>query len=541
MLGTTDITTSIVGTIRIDAEESASSICTFSYVPPDGALDLEDYEAQTLTVDISTSAWTYRRFTGVVDVADYSPVVGLVTIRGSTNLQGRLEALDRPTIDALIGGYWSSAIFDDRATGYQYARAQISTVPAEMHVDRAGALRVVDWQAKATPDITITDATRFNDTLSLQRASKRDLLGRIAVTFQYRYPLLRHREYRVTYAGHSFCQYAGFQTPTVRDALTVQALKTAVGSTSWAVYGLSYTAVPDSGTYTCSGIAGSFEWTNNAITTTPMLSGTWTLAKRWAQDITEQYTMTVYAPELEERIGEVQRDETYNLQVRYDTSSFETIKTYTGPPAGSSKSSALAGDYVFYPTAGAVDGRSAAQDAMVVAMHKAATELRKRARRTSVSASIVYRPDMDLSKTVRLESPGLTAVGKVRRVSEVMDRERGALTMTVELAISRRLGAEGAGDDTLTPPGQPAHSSAARAESLDFPLRIGGLATSPPEAASWDGWITNRRGTAEGPVYQTRCSVVVPNIPNPDRAPATVTAADTYAVMIPQDILTLSH
>ena len=61
-------------------------------------------------------------------------------------------------------------MFEATADGYRYAMDQLSTIESELHVDDLGRLLVVPWAAKATPDVTLTDAGRFTESLRLVRA-----------------------------------------------------------------------------------------------------------------------------------------------------------------------------------------------------------------------------------------------------------------------------------------------------------------------------------------------------------------------------------
>jgi len=277
-----DRSSALTGEVTLETVETESGLLSFALVPDTGAVNPNDYENKTVTLAYITrdaagaTLTSTTLFTGTTTRAVYDPDAGLLSIEASNDLQGRLEASDRATIDTLIAsGSWSKHVFDDGADGWQYALDRLSTSPGEIHVDATGTLVYVDWASKSTPDFTLTDSERFNNTLRLRRNTRRDLISQNRIDFDFRFVRLRHREISVvfTYTG-GFCNYLdGISTVPQRSMI-----QSAADSNSWTrISDISYQALPATGTY-CSGK----NWVDTGSEFF-CLDASWTAARRWAQ------------------------------------------------------------------------------------------------------------------------------------------------------------------------------------------------------------------------------------------------------------------
>ena len=82
----TDLSTTVMGAVRIEHEEDASSIATVVVKPATGSVDPDDYERKAIAISFvgkdsgGATLYTVRRFTGITSSAVYDPEDGLLTI-----------------------------------------------------------------------------------------------------------------------------------------------------------------------------------------------------------------------------------------------------------------------------------------------------------------------------------------------------------------------------------------------------------------------------------------------------------------------------
>ena len=536
-----DISDRISGDVLIEQEETASGYAELRYLPGTGVIDPEQYEGKSVSIDWRTfnaagvETSRFRRFTGIVEEAAYEAESAEITLRCTTDLQTRLDGMTREQIDTLIGGYWSEHIFDDSASGWDYAQDQLSTIPSELHVTTAGALSVVPFAAKATPDITITGDERYAEPLPLQRVSKRDMITRFVINLDFRFVKLRHRQMAVRLIDIPFCEYLKNNFPLPSRSM----VSSAADSGAWTrISKILFKPLPATGTY-CSGR----NWANDPSTTDGIcLGASWTSARRWAQTVTEQYELSVTAPDLAETIGDQEAAADYGIEATYDATEYEQIDTYTSEPSGSVYNPA-SGDYEAEATAAEQDGRLAMADAQECAIAMARTEILQRARGNRLPVQIVYRPDMDISKTVRIEATRLTTQGKVAASREILNPTTARMDMTITLAISRHGGSGVAVDSpvqTAPQPATPPETAGSRYHAVG--LRLGAKAGAIPDADDLEGYMVNVaiNGDDYDPSAETyghRLSITLPEIEDAARQAVNAPQSTTYTVAVPEDTL----
>jgi len=542
-LDAVDISSQLVNEVRITAEETASGLCAFQLIPGTGAIVLGDYENKSVEVSYlvkdATGATlsTIRRFTGTTTTAWYDPDSGLLSVEATNDLQGRMETSDRATIDTLIPtGSWSKHVFDEGADNWQYTQDRLSTTPAELHVDPSGNLEVIDWAAKTTPDVTLTDTERFADTLTLKRNTRRDLISENVINFDFRFTRLRHREIAVTFTySPGICGYLDGDATVPQRSM----IQSAADSNQWTrISDISFTDFPDTGTI-CSGK----NWIKDGSEFF-CLGASWTAARRWAQTVTEQYAMTVTAPDIEAAVGVQAVSENYGVEAIYDSRDYENITAFDSSPTGSTLSPKT-DDYQLDADATTANGRTEMEAAQAVALSKAKTEILERARRNRVSVGAVYDPSITLASTVRVNTPSLVAKGKVFAYTERLDVSTGAQEQTLEIAISRHGGSGIATDDPITAPTQPEQpDETPTSRTYALGVHIGGVIGAGADDPDWDGYVCNAYADAQTDptnLYRERFVVRMPEIEETARNATEVQATQSYEVEVPEDELTLSY
>ena len=536
-----DLSARLIDAVDIEEEEMASGLCDLVIRPVAGSIDPSDYERKQLRVwfvgkdGAGAETYRYRIYTGKVATATYDPDAGNLSLSATNDLQGRLENMPRAVIDRVIGGSWSQHVFDEGADNYRYALDRLSTREAEMHIDAYGRLRVVDWASKATPDVTLTDAWRFRNTLKLIRASRSDLITMVRINLDFRFVRLRHRQIAVRFHNSlGFCHYLhnGWILPS-KDMV-----RSAADSNEWTrVSGISFTELPPPGLY-CTPESG---WAGGAEAF--CLGATWAAARRWAQTFTEEYALDVIAPDLEEAIGIQATHEDYGIEADYDGTDFEAVKAYSDVPSGAVFSAAT-DDWQKDATDAEYNGRLAMQTAQACALAKAAATIRGRARANRAVLDPLFRPDITLESTAEIDTPYLSTTGKVRKVKRQLNPSAGQLSMSLEVALSLHNGSGLAVDDPLDvaeEPAQPTEEKTPR--SYDIFYRLGGTTNCVPDDEGWDGYmcnVTEALRDPAAPVYRPRFVVRMPEIEEAARDAVSVAQSAQYEITIPEDPLTMS-
>lgn len=538
-----NISSSLVDTVDIEHEENASGLATFVFLPGTGAIDLSDYERKKVRISFvgkdaaGATLYTIRRFTGITSAAVIDPDAGTITVEATTDLQGRIENLSRANIAQLLGGAWSAHVFNDSADGWTYAKDRMSTQTKEMHVDIYGRVVTTDWAAKATQDVTLTDAERFGDTLALSRANRRDLITRVVINFDFRFSRLRHREVTINFLDQlGFCHYLNNNWHLPSKAM----INTAADGTAWTrTTNITYTDLPGINPSVCNPPRA---WLGGAELF--CLGAWWKAARRWAQTVTEEYTLTVYALDLEEAIGAQTVNDDYGVEATYDATDYEAVREFTGPPDGASFDSDLQ-DWVLPADDSEFNGRTEMEAAQECALDKAKAEILGRARGNRVTLANVYSPSITLESTVRVNTPYLVCKGKVARYSERLDIDTGEPSMSIEVALSRHGGSGLASDDPLDAPAAPAAAEETpTARTLYLPYHLGGEEFSAVEDEDWDGYMCNVSEIlrfAGAPVYEPRFVVKMPEIEETARDTSTTQQPVTFELEVPEDELTVSN
>jgi hypothetical protein len=541
LLNNVDISAQLTQSVTVRLEENASGLATFRLIPGAGAIDLNDFERKSVAIDFvaldsgGATLYTSRRFTGITTKATYNPDSGILTVDCTNDLQGKLENISREAATELIGGQWNKHIFDEDADGWQYAQDRLSTIPSSIWVNQYGQLVVTPWAAKATPDVTLTDSGRFSDTLSLSRVSRRDLISQNTLNIDFRFTRLRHREISVVfYFSYGFCGYLDGAAKIPQKSTILSA----ADSNAWTrTSTINFTDLPDAGTY-----CGGKNWIGG--TDDFCIGANWKAARRWAQTITEEYALTVSAPDIAEAIGVQAVTESYGVEATYDSTDYENITDFSGPPATSVLSSKT-GDYQIDADAAEEDGRTQMELAQTCALAKASTEILSRARGNRLTVGALYNPAINLSSTITVNTPSLVAKGKVFSYDETLNFSSGRPEMSVVLALSRHGGSGSASGDTLDAPTQPDQDQeTVTARTYYLGARAGGTINAPADSDEWDGWITNAYGagvTDPTTLYNERFVLRMPEIEDTARNATEVQAATTYVVEVPEDTLTLSY
>lgn len=531
LVGGVNLTAQLTGTVTVDREEGAAGIAGFDlYIAPGAAVVPPDWKGRPVTIDyISTTQGATsesRRYTGQISIANWNPVSRLLSCECSDQLQQRVEGMSVAAIDALVGGYWSSDVFEpvEGRSHWDYALERLSTRPVSLDSSPAGELRVTSWYA-VLPHFIYGPGTTLYQTVELQQSDLDESTNRVEIEFSYRYSRLWQLNERYVWkhpgtlglddiAG--FCQWRTDPTELPQIGM----VEDAASGNGQTLLNPDYYLLPLTLADPCGTGVG---WTN--IYDDLLLGVDWTGARRWVQTVTETYSLT-----LATAAGEV--DATKIVQRSSATVNVESdlAEAWTEGP--------ISGD------GGAIDVASDARRdaAMTVALRMGQVEIIAAHREATVSWQVPTSLAMgvDLVHTLQVTDQGVNASGKCRRIVDSFDLGSGAALTTISIAIMRGGGVS----DPLTLPGRLGDGQIEEGEGnvlyAALPTQLGGRTGLPAYDEELDGFSGNySQNNPNAEQFPRRLIASAAEIPATQRDEQLLDAAVLYRVGIPNDLLEL--
>lgn len=508
------------GRITVDGEEGTARIAQFSVsgVPAYGI-------GASVIIDAQTTAGSGRLFSGKIDEPEYDPASRITTYHCSDSLKQRMEAATREQIDQLTpGAVWSDDVGGQDVEGWDYFQARMETLPASYELDAYGVGHLTSWNAgDAWPTIT-KDIDR---SVQIQLARADTLCNRIVVTADYRWVRLakRFQAYRWQ-PWYSFCENLLQQL----SYPTVSMVKQAVDGTGWDLEQLDVVNPPPSEFVLCNnmkiGWVISPELRAEIITRAGIST-----SKRFSRSMQAKYALTIEAPESIARHGVYVERENDSLSIDYeDTDWRDGIADAPGVAITDPN-----GDTVY-------DQGDAARFAqwMTVLIARAKVRILSSHRQGAVVLDTRLQPALGCHHRVPFDIPSVTASGKVKQFTHVVDIESGLATTTIKIGISEGGGADG----SLAAPAAPDPADIATlpdaATLIDLDTHIGGLQSSPEYDDTWTGYIGNTTIPYPGSFfYDTMFRIEAPQIDTGSQDSADAQLAEQYSVGVPDDTFNL--
>lgn len=439
-----DISTTLIGDIKVEAEESTARIADFVLLPAAGVVDVTDWVGAPVTIDFQTldSAGlitsSVRIFTGVVDVPKYDPVSRTTEFRCTDNFQQRMEQTPRDTIDALVGGRWSDLIFDTEEDNWTYTQDQLSTVSSAFELSPLGALRgATPWAAKVSPDYTFDEDNVLDESIDAELESFRNIVNLYKLNFDYSFERLRRRDVAFGWGfPGTFCQFLESRMKLPKK----QSITSAAEATGWAIESLTFEDLPPSALINCGGVDRIWVNTENGFGPLFCLSASGRLAKRFGQAIREDYTLNIRGSASVDDFGAVTEENQFSVRSEYDTGSWEDSENVPDTP-GLATVAGGTDDFFEDRDNEAVAGRGDMEAAMEVAIDVGKTAIRGAHRQNTVSVNLSMQPQLDLIHTVKIDTLPVQAQGKVRQLTWTMNIDAGTAITECEVAISKAGGA----------------------------------------------------------------------------------------------------
>lgn len=535
-----DVSASMTGAVRVTAAEGAARLAEATISPPAGAFAPLDYVGKTITLDyvpvIGGTPVPMRLFTGRVDTPEYDFDTRLLRLSCVDDLQNRVAALDRASIDTLIGGRYSTAVQGEIDDNWDYAQARLATVAASLDAGPHGGMRVTPWELPATW-ATFGSPQMIYPRMQVSYPQRSTIINQVRIEFDYRYPRLRQRYTSLGWSGTLIDMApAGYQYPTQQDILG------AAGGSGWIVTDAAFWPAPAAIPHSSGGFVrppdGSIDMAILKMT------------QRHSQTVTEQFRLTVSAPESVAANGLLPHDLRGALESEFDGQAWESaLDVAPLMPTG--------GEMDYAPDATRGDSDYAIQ----TLLDQANVKILGSHRSTRVTNATPCTPDLDLDKRVAVSTPELAAEGKVVEVVHELDFETGAATSTFTLGCFAAGGAGILPPDSLTPPAAPAPAT----ESQNWPGEVPslyvctfgvtpyspnlmGLLINPPERIYVENVPPNNESASyPNPSYVPGSYPVqgfrvrMPGVDDQDRNPVEKQVDASYDTRIPVDPLQITQ
>jgi hypothetical protein len=554
--------------IHVERTEGGTATAYF-FINGDGSgiQNVESLAGKPITIDVLTPNGNKRIYTGIVDV----PELDLIQKKIKINCIDRRTELINSQLPSIIGtiGYWSPIIFGAQPKDTAEELDQrLTTIPYAVDFDAYGNYNLTPKRAKSSPDFTLTGTQIYYANPTVDYTSRARITNKVNIKFQYRYARLWHMQRFFSWTSpiaNNICLYLQ-QGYTLAARSMISAAVNAVG---WPLRGqISYGGIQPAGWY-CGGIAFSpvrltgtttldVDSSGNPIldsdgkqtSTTTITGGTdfsgvftnsasWNATTRWAQTITENYFLTVQAPQSQSLYSNVESSNQYSTEDQTDASSWEDYKAYDNPYNQTTNT-------YFIDNA---TSRAVLNAAIGTALQIAKTTILNSHRDTRVTFSRFIWNAIDLKHTVTVNSNSaskaakVNATGKVFSIIHDLNMKTGQATTQVVLALSRSIG--------MAPSETPLGIPAVPIDNPDpgsTPVILGnhyGEDPTMPAAAAWNGRIGNRLVSKPGfltslSTYPEQFVVDTPTIPDAVRNELNKNIGATYNVAIPNDTLTVT-
>lgn len=546
----------IHGGIHIERTEGGASVCNFTlcYKPGAGVQNVETLAGKPVTIDFQTPEGTFRVYTGVVDIPEIDLIEKKITINCTDRRLELINAQLGPLLPTI--GYYSSIIFSEPKDVAEELDQRLSTIPYSVDFDAFGTFNFTAKRAKLTPDFILGEGTVYDREPTVSYTSRDRIVNKVNISFQYRFPRLHHMQRTFNWVSpirDNICLMLQ-QGYTLAQKTMIAA---AAYSAGWVVRDdISYTAIHPGGWYNCGG--GPIGWSTTVLTGTttyktdssgdylldssgekiaetritggtnffPMFANgaSWAATTRWAQTITENYTLTVQAPQSISLYGAVETDNSYSSEDETDASNWEDYTSYDNP--------FNQGALTYHIDAAA--GRSAMNGAVITALNIAKTTILNSHRDTRVSINRFLWPRIDLKHTVEIDTGILKARGKVVNIIHDINNTTTEAYTTVVIALSRAVGSQA--DSSFTVPAVPTDT----VDPGTGVIELGNHYGEDPEqdgAETWTGRVGNKRVGFYMTDYPEQFIVRTPAIPDAVRDEKQKYISAGYNVSIPNDLL----
>ena len=515
--------------IIVTKNEDDNHTAQFTLRLPPNTYNLYNYQGKAVTIRIRKGGTITTLFTGTVDVPEVNALYEKIVIRCVADRKKLLNTTGAYLANSI--GFYDKDIMGEATDSYEMITKRLETIPYSIDFNSVNTPVLVSWTPKATADFLFGSNAvyRRDPTLTIESGLK--ITNQIKISMEFGYQRMHHRQ-------ASFIWSSGYSDaaicPFLEDGPTMpnrEAVRGAASGSGWDIIDdtMVFQDLPKSGNYFCDNnwVMWSTIQTQvvnlnvvatdaNGVTSNVLDSNGnpivrqstkqiadyakifataagWDGYLRFNQNIKEQYTITVQAPDSVNRYGANPSSESYGITSTNQYSEWESTKTYQRP-TGVTLNFALDGKSYFVQ--GDAGDRGRYNNAVALVLNKAKTTILKGHRDTLINFQTDIKPGIELYHTVRLTGKWIRAKGKCKTITHVMnisDSNSGiGGSNYTEITAAQYRGQQQVAETPLV--ASPQATVVVPPPHEPF-INIGsryGVDPSLPEAASWDGYVGNK-------------------------------------------------
>lgn len=551
----------IHGDVRVSRSESSTALLDIALLPQLGVQSVNDYIGKPITLDVylPEENTITRLYTGVVDIPEIDLIDKKITLRCSDRREELITNQIGPFLSTI--GSYSDIIFPrgDDNNILRELDDRLSTTPTAVDFDAFGNLQITNWVAKATADFVLDDGDVFRRDPRVELTSRARITNTVDINFEYRYERLHHWEvdYRWVSPINSIFNLflVNGYTMARKDMI-----RQAIDSAGWPLKNdITWTDIQPSGWY------GGVAWSTTQLTgySTPkkdssgniirdskgdivyegvVTGGTdltqvyangaeWTATFRWAQTVTEDYRLSVTAPQSVAQFGTVKQVASHGYTDPKESEGWENYEAYSATPGKT-------GTYFIEEDT----DRGRVSNAIRVALLRAKNTILGSHRDTRVTFSRSIWPQIGLEHTVELNTTPVQCKGKVFQIEHYFNVTTREAVTEVTLVLSKAVGS--ASNSNFTAPSWSDDVVNLPSTQINLGNHFG-INPDPavtPGAELWTGMIGNsfNPGILRRTNYTERFVVDAPAIPAAVRDERVREKASDYTVEIPDDELIIT-
>ena len=551
----------IHGMCSIVKTSNSSSLMDVTLIPPTGIQDLDFWQGKSVTLDVHTNNTTTDRvFTGVVDIPEVDIIEQKITLRCTNKRRELINTTQQAVVPGI--GFYNSTIFSDADELASELDQRLTTIPYSFDFDGNNNGILSAWAPKVTPDYVLDDPDIYYDKPQVEMASRGRIINTVNIDFEYRYPRLWHKSVGYSWSApytstNSACLIIG-QGYSLTPRESIEAAASAAG---WVrKREITYTDIPPNGFYRCGDARGYFTTISTTVNTTAKKDGdgnvitdsngnpipdtsnrsqvtdlrytfcggaNWSASKRWAQDVSEKYSLTVASSQSVAQYGAIEKDEAYGVDSTFNTDDWEDYNEFNGP----------SGSYHIDVNTDLATFNSA----VTVALQIAKTSIEGSHRDTRVKLFRSIMPDLELHHTVEATADKISCKGTVRKIIHKLNVNTGEAVTNMEIALSRATGSSSG--SSMVPPTRPVDNPVIANQTISLGNHYG-QDPSTDAAQSWNGMIGNSYtgpyGSGVRTTFPESFVVDAPAISSTLRNQRVLNQSQSYNVAIRNDSLVVN-
>jgi hypothetical protein len=586
-------------TLTVTRQENTASNATFSFIPPEHTIILESYQGEPVFILVRTPADGWQQiFSGYVDVPSLDFLARKVTLVCTDDRNNQIIQLDYSIVSQV--GIYDEIIFGASIDQSDELGKRLQTVTASFDFDRFGNPTLTDWSPKNDADFSFDSGDVQQGTNpKVSYSSAKTTINTVNMTFTYNYSRLHQQAVNFVWSGYNdFINDYWLQGKPSFPTKTMITSATTTGN--WKFINPSNTAtfvdIWPAGTYYST---SAIVWQPNTVTRTyvgrtepngylkdstgnfvtigfppalvpqtkPVLDAItgkqvmdlasetithtadalcrgaqWTSALKFAQNVSEVYTVNVVAPQSVAKFGSVNQYAKYSYTDQFDTNPWEQSATTT----------AIAQNFYINKDI----NRYALTHALITGYYKAVHDILQVHRDIQITfQTLGLRPQVDLIHTVALDvedprssTAHISTQGKVSALTHMIDFRNETASTNLTLSITRMAGVSFTGPIIFQQPLQdPSYIGTPQNIALPTHTGINPDPNVTPGAELWTGYIGNRDlppvnagDTPQRTQFPESFVVDYPAMPDSLRNLVTYTSVTDFTLAIENDLLDTS-